>query len=414
MCIRDSIFHFAHRTFQEYLAACEIVRCCHEADSFALLRNLIQSKPQVWREPGLLVADVLVENAHSSDLWQLVGDLLGDDLPTNVSANDAHWWSLWLAAAIADEQGLAAAVPTRRAERTTREFLRDYIVLLVECPKALLPVERTFCGRILGIIGDPRPGVGLRADGLPDIVWCEVPVGDFIMGSEISDTEKPVQVINLATFYMAKYPVTLAQFQKFVESPDGYTNIRWWDGLNDEGLIQQKNGIARQYLSIGNYPRVDVSWYESMAFCRWLSANLGYEITLPTEEQWEKAARSLDGREYPWGNGYRMGYANIDESNLDGGGCLQGQTAVGLYPQGASLYGIQDLAGNIGEWTLTEYSNKLSGNVNNKRNRVIRGGSWFDFSDDVRSSCRIPYKAIDRFDSYGFRICCRTYPMDKS
>jgi len=253
-----------------------------------------------------------------------------------------------------------------------------------------------------------------NADGLPDIVWCEVPVGDFIMGSEISDTEKPVQVINLATFYMAKYPVTLAQFQKFVESPDGYTNIRWWDGLNDEGLIQQKNGIARQYLSIGNYPRVDVSWYESMAFCRWLSANLGYEITLPTEEQWEKAARSLDGREYPWGNGYRMGYANIDESNLDGGGCLQGQTAVGLYPQGASLYGIQDLAGNIGEWTLTEYSNKLSGNVNNKRNRVIRGGSWFDFSDDVRSSCRIPYKAIDRFDSYGFRICCRTYPMDKS
>ncbi len=218
------IFHFAHRTFQEYLAACEIVRRCQAAGSFTHLRDLIQAKPQIWREPGRLVADVLVENAHERDLWQLVGDLLGEDLPTGASAADPRWWLLWLAAAIADEQGLADHRPTRRADRLTRDFLREGLVLLVETAQALPPIERALCGRVLGALGDPRPGVGLRADGLPDLVWCEVPGGEFIY----QDGEKRTW----PTFSIAKYLVTYAQFQAFIDDPDGYTNADWWNGPN--------------------------------------------------------------------------------------------------------------------------------------------------------------------------------------
>src|SRR5205085_2885454 len=137
------------------------------------------------------------------------------------------------------------------------------------------------------------------------ITWCEVPGGEFIY----QDGEKQF----LPTFYIAKYPVTYRQYEAFLEDEDGYQKVRWWEGLHEEGLAQQKEGPGEQRFKFWNHPRDDVSYYDAMAFCRWLTAKLPREawpngvgkdwmIRLPTEQEWEKAARGTDGRVYPYGN----------------------------------------------------------------------------------------------------------------
>ena len=133
---------------------------------------------------------------------------------------------------------------------------------------------------------------------MPDIDWVEIPAGTFIY----QDGEKQ----QLPAYAIARYPITHCQFQAFIEAPDGYPNPAWW-----QGLAEQPEAPAEARWDYANHPREMVNWYEAVAFCRWLSHLLGYEVRLPTEQEWEKAARGTDGREYPWGNGYRSGHANI-------------------------------------------------------------------------------------------------------
>ena len=157
-----------------------------------------------------------------------------------------------------------------------------------------------------------------------------------------------------------------------------------------------------------------MNWYDAVAFTRWLTARLraagelkaGTEIRLPTEDEWEKAARGTDGREYPWGNGYQAGYANIDEKIANAGPAyLERTTPVGAYPQGASPFGALDMAGNVWEWTLTEYSNKRSVDLTNDRARVVRGGSWDGGPGSARASCRVSYYSPGSRDYFvGFRV----------
>jgi formylglycine-generating enzyme required for sulfatase activity len=160
--------------------------------------------------------------------------------------------------------------------------------------------------------------------------------------------------------------------------------------------------------SQANRPRATVSWYEAVAFCRWLSQQLGYEVRLPTEQEWEMAARSSDGREYPWGVGYRTGYANVDEKNMKAGPSnLKQITAVGLYPQGASPYGIMDMAGNVLEWCLNKYDTPEDTAIDKtKESRVLRGGSWLFDPEDARAAYR--FRNLPGFRSHdgGFRVVC--------
>ncbi len=173
------------------------------------------------------------------------------------------------------------------------------------------PPERLHIGDRLAELGDPRPGVGLRPDGLPDIDWVEIPAGEFIYQDR--------QRLTLPTFYIARYPVTYVQFQAFVDAPDGFRNDEWW-----RGLAERETEPGGQTWPIANRPREKVTWYAAVAFCRWLNARLPFAlrergpggegiIRLPTEQEWEKAARGVDRRGYPWGNGYRSGYANVNE-----------------------------------------------------------------------------------------------------
>jgi formylglycine-generating enzyme required for sulfatase activity len=260
--------------------------------------------------------------------------------------------------------------------------------------RELAPEGRHSVALALGRLGlDDRPGVVLRADGLPDIDWVEVPAGPFLYGE---GKEKR----DLDTFWIARYPVTNAQYQAFIDDR-GYEDDRWW-----VGLPKHSTRPWDPIWSGANRPRDTVIWYEAEAYTRWLSARLGLEVTLPTELQWEKAARGEDGREYPWGEGYRAGFANVDESQLEGGHYLEQTTAVGLYPQGASPYGVLDLSGNVWEWCLNKLGFPEETDLAGKHARVLRGGSWTYDPDYARAAFRFRAFSDHRYHPLSFRVLC--------
>jgi formylglycine-generating enzyme required for sulfatase activity len=255
------------------------------------------------------------------------------------------------------------------------------------------PERRLKIGDRLAKLGDPRPGVGLRADGLPDMDWVAVPAGRFLYGEKKEKRD-------LDSFWSARYPVTNVQYQAFIDD-GGYRDTRWWEGLAEHIRKPQDPTWSEP-----NRPRESVSWYEAVAYTRWLSARLGLEITLPTESQWEKTARGEDGREYPWGHRYRAGFANVDERNIEGGQSPGQTTAVGLYPKGASPYGVLDLSGNVWEWCLNRYDKPEDIDLAGRGVRVLRGGSWLYLPDYARVDYRGWFDPGGGNDVRGFRVLC--------
>jgi formylglycine-generating enzyme required for sulfatase activity len=225
--------------------------------------------------------------------------------------------------------------------------------------------------------------VGLDAKGLPDIDWVKIPAGEFIY--------QDGQRLRLGDYQMSRYPVTNQQFQVFEQS-GGYNTDEWWQGL------KKPDSKPEHWKTEGNRPVERVNWYEVMAFCRWLSAKTSREIRLPTEQEWEKAARGMDGREYPWGNEFESERCNAENK-------LGETSAVGIYPQGQSPYGLMDISGNVWEWCLNKYAEPqmvtadLSG-----AHRVLRGGSWSSDAQFVRSAYRNRRTPVNRNNHIGFRL----------
>ncbi|MGB0713010.1 MAG: formylglycine-generating enzyme family protein, partial [Gammaproteobacteria bacterium] len=201
------------------------------------------------------------------------------------------------------------------------------------------PPRRLEIGDELAKRGDPRPGVGLRDDSLPDIDWVAIPAGTF----RFQRGEELEREVELPTFWISRHPVTNAQFQAFVEA-GGYGDEALWKDL-------KRPQPKISHWDHPNRPRTDVDWYEAMAYARWLSRKLTGDtdrIRLPTEIEWERVAGGRKNREYPWGDGYESGFANLNEKRAKAGPWfLEQTTAVGLYPQGANPEGVLDLAGQV-------------------------------------------------------------------
>jgi formylglycine-generating enzyme required for sulfatase activity/nucleoside phosphorylase len=298
----------------------------------------------------------------------------------------------------------------------------------------ITPLARAEWGRRLAERGDTRKGVGVGPDGLPDIDWVEIPAGKFQYGGDPQAYQSAeAEEFDLPTYYIARYAITYAQFQVFIDADDGIRDDRWW-----KGLAQEHREILEQYFKYANNPRDTVNWYQAVAFCRWLSHKLWsvraplfvsaneqrtgwipspqdydpmkpftWAVRLPTEQEWEKAARGTDGRKYPWGNDYISGYANIDETFNNVGSYYVRQTsAVGMYPQGASPYGLLDMSGNVWEWCSTDYHTGKNDEFSNTSVHARRGGSWINVNSFARATYRYSRNPRPSYFDYGFRLVC--------
>jgi formylglycine-generating enzyme required for sulfatase activity len=234
-----------------------------------------------------------------------------------------------------------------------------------------------------------------------------VPAGEFLMGSDpsvdkyASDGEQPQHRLYLPDYFIAKTPVTNAQYAAFVDAT-GYRQPDHWKG-------------GKPPKGKEDHPVVYVSWYAAMTFCDWLSEVTSKLYRLPSEAEWEKAARGTDGRIYPWGNEWNPKRCNSKE------GGQGGTTPVGAYPQGASPYGLLDMAGNVWEWTTSLWGEDLSKpefkypydstdrrenlEAGDKVRRVLRGGSWGDGRSLARCASCDGYLPRGRWVSHGFRVC---------
>jgi tetratricopeptide (TPR) repeat protein len=226
---------------------------------------------------------------------------------------------------------------------------------------------------------------------LPMLEWCNIPAGEVTIEGTVYRVE---------ALRMAKYPVTNEQFQVFIDAPDGYKHPAWWD-FSEAALAWRKENTAPKESGFkgDTLPREMVCWYEAMAFCRWLSAKTGLNITLPTEMQWQRAAQGDDGREYPWGNKFDKGRCNTDESGI------RQTTPVDRYPQGASPYGVLDMSGNVSEWCLNEWYSPDYLSIYDSNRRGLRGGSWGSGYGSARVVTRFKSTPDDCDNFIGFRVC---------
>lgn len=270
--------------------------------------------------------------------------------------------------------------------------------------------RREEIGLRLNQLPDPRRGVGLGADGLPDITWIAVPAGEVTIEIDPEPDEKPKRGrkrkappqsrFAVSAFQLARYPVTWCQYGAFLAAQDGYAKPLWWEGRPRE------DAPGNVIWSFHNYPAVNVSWFDALAYCRWLSAKLGCEIRLPTECEWQWAAVVDTGQDYPWPGDWDPGRANSGEAGV-------GRTlAVGLYPQGRSPLGFDDLSGNVWEWCLNDSATPDRMSNDMEASRVQRGGGWYDGASGLRASFRDGLQPDFRSDNVGFRVC-RVSPIEK-
>jgi formylglycine-generating enzyme required for sulfatase activity len=267
--------------------------------------------------------------------------------------------------------------------------------------------RRSAIGERLALIGDPRPGVGLRPDGFPDIMWCRVPGGEIIVKDE---GDRAIGTFQVQPFFIAKYPITYGQFQAFLNDREmGYDYDEWW---RDFTPMNQKQPMREQRSKYSNHPRDDVSWEQAVAFCRWLTTRLPHDawpsgggtdcvIRLPTEWEWQQAATG--GRKdykYPWGKERDGGRANTKDSGI------ARTTAAGMYPAGASPVGALDMSGNVWEWCLNEFDNLAHVSINGEdyNVRVLRGGSFTFIEEYNCTDYRHWPSPFYRDDDFGFRV----------
>jgi len=232
----------------------------------------------------------------------------------------------------------------------------------------------------------------------PPFEWCEIPAGRVTL-------EDGAGIFDVQPFFMAKYLITYEQFQAFVDDPQGWKDSASWEGLAADAAHRKAPG--KQYFTHEkNLPRENVSWYDAMAFCRWLTARVGYEVRLPTEWEWQWAAQGPDGREYPWGNGYTQGCANTDEktSGIGSDSYLERTAPVGSYPRGASPYGALDMSGNVWEWCLNEFDDPSRIGASGDVRRALHGGSWGCLVSEARVGFRNTHDAPYRSWHGGFRV----------
>jgi formylglycine-generating enzyme required for sulfatase activity/energy-coupling factor transporter ATP-binding protein EcfA2 len=418
--VDENRYRFPHRTFQEYLAARRLTSEGGweageaEYDRRALVRA--DAGPQ-WREVLLLATSrQITVLKQASPALALV-----ERLQQRHRAPGADW---------AHDQILAAEILNEIGLRRLEQFAAHKLPLRQQAVDALRRVldagaqefaARARAGTALGELGDPRYPVTLaqwQAEwasrneifGQPAGYFCYVPGGTYTIGGW-EDGEQSVD-LTLAPFWIGRLPVTVAQYTAFVDDPRGYRADRWWTAA---GLQWRGEGTAPKYwddprFNNANQPVVGVSWYEARAYCAWSGAQLGADVRLPTEAEWEAAAAFAGPtvrREYPWGDQPEptLAHAVYDAAKL------AALAPVGCCPAGAAACGALDMVGNVWEWCTSRYEAYPGGAAYREEDFTdqdfdvpLRGGTAWDDSTSVRCGARnwiIP--TYGDFD-FGFRV----------
>ncbi len=427
------VYTFPHRTFQEYLAACHLC----DLDYPDRVADHARAEPDRWREVALLAAAKQARGGLSS-IWLFTDAMVRGEPPATAesgglvgAAEAPDTWGAFLAGlALASATG-GRNIPDWKREELER-IKRWQLYLMGD--DSFPATDRAAAGDALARLGDPRFDEErwyLPAD--ETLGFERVEAGEFEMGGESYDDEKPRHTLTLETFYMARYPVTVAQFRAFVE----------------ENGIQpvEKDSLG----GVDNHPVVLLTWHEALAYSRWLDGQMRtiapemlaraeggparelwsgladgrLNVTLPSEAEWEKAARGTDGREYPW-----VGVADPNRANYDETG-IGTTSAVGCFQGGSSPFGCEDMSGNVWEWTRSlwgkewgkpeyGYPYEAAGeeqgrerlSASDKVLRVLRGGSFVLNDYLVRCACRIRDNPRSRGRSAGFRVVVSPFPLD--
>ena len=392
------VYTFPHRTFQEYLAACHLT-----GESFPdRVATLAKEDPGRWREVVLL-AGAKAARGSKANVWQLTDALCWRE-PDDSGNTLADAWGAQLAGQMVAESAELSQVSPQNHPKLDR--LRRWLVHLLRDGR-FPAIERALAGRTLARLGDSRPEV-MTVDGME--FRC-IPAGPFMMGISGEDPHSLEKVVPYEhylpyEYQLARYPVTVAQFREYVDI----------NGQQPRNLDSLRGA--------GNEPMVLVSWHEAVAFCQWLTERWrrtgrlkeGWEVTLPSVEEWEKAARGADGRSYPWGEEADPEKANSSETGIGR------VSAVGCFPGGASPWGCEEMSGNVSEWTRSLGENYSSpGGYDRIRRESLRkndgfrafcGGSCFSSSSLVRCAMRFGYDPVRRNVNLGFRIALSPFSSD--
>ena len=404
-------YRFFHLAFQEYLTACYLAKTRLGEGGVDGVAAFLEAGPLLdswWREPALLITGHFVSSNDLTNARRFVRRLAGVTPSQKQSAPLSP-----------DLQLVAAEI----AQLSCLEWLEKDVVLRQELSQrtaALLtnarlmkqskPPLRAAAAALLGQLGDPRPGVGVK-NGLPDLVWSKViEPGPFIMGDDGEyDREKLQFTCTLITqpYRISRYPITVAQYNTFIEA-GGYNQRQYWTKAGWQWRTKTQIAGPETYRAVfqtPNHPQVGISWYEAVAFCNWLTTVLSYEVRLPTEAEWERAARHTDGCSYPWGAKFSADRCNMAETGI-------GSTAaVGLFPNGDAQCGAADLSGNVLEWCSTKwfdsyknYANVVNNDKDGDAARALRGGAWSYLAGVGRSANRGWGGPTYRFNHVGFRL----------
>jgi eukaryotic-like serine/threonine-protein kinase len=261
------------------------------------------------------------------------------------------------------------------------------------------------------------PKIGSTTTGRDGAILVYVPEGEFVMGSDVNADEQPIHTIQLDAFWIDQIEVTNKLFSTFADATGYKTDAEitgWaytWDGLNWAQILgadwRHPGGESSNILGKEKHPVTQISWNDAAAYCEWAGKRL------PTEAEWEKAARGTDQRAYPWGNEL----PNADLLNFLNN--IGNTTEAGSYPNGTSPYGAYDMSGNVWEWVNDRYQSNYYASLKenffnpqgplNGKGKVLRGGSWVNYYDAVRSADRRWSNPLFAFSNYGFR-CALSYP----
>lgn len=424
------VYAFPHMTFEEYLAGRYLGRLPELGKK---VREHLDRSDR-WREPVMFLGEHLCFASGDSERVDTILEKLAPAvLPAQPT--DADWRAAWMAADLL--MLYRRRWPSRLSPHDARIVVR--LIALLESG-ALTPPERAAAGRALAELGDPRKEV----TDVDAMRFCYVPGGDFWMGGEGEHDGKPPHIYTclVSGYWMGRYPITNAQFDVFVQDPEGYCNAEWW---TKAGLVWRKDRQASYEVGgvfdLPNHPVVAVTWYEAVAYCRWLTQRwrargwlLGdWEVRLPTEAEWEKAARGgvhipiaplwrpaeklmpepMLGVEknprpqqaHPWGDDPDPNCANYGDTGIGA------TNAVGAFPGGVTPYGVLEMSGNVLEWCLTQwvdnykdYGKTEANGLEGTARRVVRGGAFNYYGWSARCAYRYHRYPDVNYRSDGFRV----------